>query len=142
MLRQLQGIFEGIISADSMGDCCKPEKAAFETAIRISGADPSQTAMFEDSFKNLRTAKELGMTTVLLAGETAVEEGITPELPETTDNGAGPDLDSLSSTPQKHPAVLPCTAKIEGVVDAVIAALTERELRKALPSLWHSSARQ
>ena len=125
-----------------MGDCCKPEKAAFEIALEISGADPSQTAMFEDSFKNLRTAKELGMTTVLLNGETAVEEGMTAELPGTTDTAAGPELDDLHSTPQKHPAVLPCTAKIEGVVDAVIAALTERELRKALPSLWHGSVRQ
>lgn len=33
--------------------------------------------MFEDSFKNLRTAKSLGMTTVMVTGETAAEENVT-----------------------------------------------------------------
>lgn len=60
-----------------MGDVCKPEKAAFQRAFEISGADPSTSAMFEDSFKNLRTAKALGMTTILVAGETAAEENVT-----------------------------------------------------------------
>jgi len=56
----LQGVFEGIVGADSMGEVCKPEQAAFQRAIDICGADPKATVMFEDSFKNLRTAKELG----------------------------------------------------------------------------------
>lgn len=73
----LQGVFTGVIGADSMGDVCKPEKAAFQRAFEISGADPRTSAMFEDSFKNLRTAKALGMTTILVAGETAAEENVT-----------------------------------------------------------------
>ena len=60
-----------------MGDVCKPEPAAFRKALQVSGADPRSTAMFEDSFKNLQTAKQLGMTTVLVAGETAAEENVT-----------------------------------------------------------------
>jgi hypothetical protein len=48
-----------------------------------------------------------GMTTVLIAGETIVEEAVTG-----TETAA--------------------------VVDAVVSALTEAELRKALPQLWPS----
>lgn len=35
-----------------------------------------ETAMFEDSFKNLVTAKSLGMSTVFVRSETAHEEGV------------------------------------------------------------------
>jgi len=49
-----------VIGADSMGDVCKPEPAAFQKAITICGAAPKEIVMFEDSFKNLRTAKGLG----------------------------------------------------------------------------------
>lgn len=58
-----------------MGETCKPEPAAFQIALEHIGADPADTAMFEDSVKNLRTAKMLGMTTLLIAGPTALEEG-------------------------------------------------------------------
>jgi putative hydrolase of the HAD superfamily len=70
-----QDCFEGVIGADTMGDACKPEEAAFHKALRYIGARPAATAMFEDSVKNLRTAKALGMTTLLVAGPTALEEG-------------------------------------------------------------------
>ena len=63
----LQGIFEGVIGSYSMGDVCKPERAAFQKAIDICGADPKNIVMFEDSFKNLRTAKELGMASLLFS---------------------------------------------------------------------------
>ena len=36
----------------------------------------SREAMFEDSFKNLVTAKALGMSTVFVQSETAREEGV------------------------------------------------------------------
>ncbi len=58
-----------------MGDICKPEAAAFKIALDRIGAAPERTAMFEDSVKNLRTAKALGMTTLLISGATALEEG-------------------------------------------------------------------
>ncbi len=58
-----------------MGDTCKPEPAAFKIALKHIGANPASTAMFEDSVKNLRTAKALGITTLLIAGPTALEEG-------------------------------------------------------------------
>jgi len=104
-LLDLEGVFEGVIGADSMGDVCKPEPAAFQKAITICGAAPKEIVMFEDSFKNLRTAKELGMTTVLIAGETATEEGVN-------------------------------AAETAAVVDALVIAPIETELRRTLPQLW------
>ena len=68
-----------MVGADTMEDVCKPDPAAFAAAIRKIGADPSRTAMFEDSVKNLKTAKALGMTTVLITGPTALEEGATSQ---------------------------------------------------------------
>lgn len=58
-----------------MGDTCKPDPAAFQIALKHIGADPTRTAMFEDSVKNLKTSHSLGMTTLLISGPTAVEEG-------------------------------------------------------------------
>jgi hypothetical protein len=85
----------------AQGDVCKPEVAAFERVIAHTGCVPAQTVMFEvrtlaacmqsavlaaaqltraaatpqDSFKNLVTAKALGMRTVLVGGATLAEEG-------------------------------------------------------------------
>ena len=71
----LQDCFRGVIGADAMGESCKPERKAFEVARQRCSADPCRTAMIEDSVKNLRTAKALGMTTVLVASATTHEEG-------------------------------------------------------------------
>lgn len=65
-----------MIGADSMRNHCKPEREAFEAAFRVSGAEPKSSAMLEDSLKNLRTAKALGMTTILITGETSREEHV------------------------------------------------------------------
>jgi hypothetical protein len=83
----------------TQGDVCKPEVAAFERVVAHTGCVPAQTVMFEvracsqqsallaaaqltraaatpqDSFKNLVTAKALGMRTVLVGGATLAEEG-------------------------------------------------------------------
>ena len=61
-----------------MGESCKPEATAFQRALQRCAADPRRTAMVEDSLKNLRTAKALGMTTVLVASATTHEEGANP----------------------------------------------------------------
>ena len=67
-----------VFGAGGMGECCKPEREAFEKFFAFCGvdvADASECVFFEDSLKNLRAAKEIfGMTTVLVAGETFYEE--------------------------------------------------------------------
>ncbi len=73
-----QDCFRGVIGADTMGESCKPEAEAFALALQRCSAEPCRTAMIEDSLKNLRTAKALGMTTVLVDSATTHEEGATP----------------------------------------------------------------
>lgn len=70
-----QGLFKGVIGADAMGEHCKPDLPAFAHAVQIAAAQPERCLMVEDSLKNLRTARTLGMTTMLVLGQTAHEEG-------------------------------------------------------------------
>ncbi len=77
-LQQLQisaDMFNGVLGADFMGDVCKPEREAFAKVIAHTGLDPARTCMFEDSFRNLVTAKALGMRCVLVGATTLLEEG-------------------------------------------------------------------
>merc|ERR1711879_919865 len=53
---------------------CKPEKAAFETVLSAVGVRPDGAVMFEDSMKNIRACKALGIRTVLI-NETGGESG-------------------------------------------------------------------
>ena len=55
----LEGEFDGVYGADFMGDVCKPERAAFEAVCARAKIDPNGTVFFEDSVKNLVTAKEM-----------------------------------------------------------------------------------
>mmetsp|Transcript_13336 Transcript_13336/g.28322 ORF Transcript_13336/g.28322 Transcript_13336/m.28322 type:complete len:229 (-) Transcript_13336:190-876(-) len=57
-----------------MDEVCKPEPAAFAKVFEHCKIDPHTTAFFEDSLKNIKTAKSLGMTTVLITGRTLKEE--------------------------------------------------------------------
>jgi len=48
---------------------CKPEVDAFQKVFDAIGVqDPSECMMIEDSMKNIRAAKKLGMSTLLIAG--------------------------------------------------------------------------
>jgi len=59
-----------------MGDHCKPEKEAFEKVLAALPLEDGEgeegreggrvVVFFEDSFKNLLAARELGMKTVLI----------------------------------------------------------------------------
>ena len=72
--------FQGIFGAGFMGDHCKPEKEVFVKVMDALDAEASQLTLFEDSYKNLVTAKSLGMSTVFIDSKlTAEEEGVTEE---------------------------------------------------------------
>lgn len=45
---------------------CKPFEAAFEQAFEIANIDPQRTLFFDDSIRNLETAKRMGLHTVLV----------------------------------------------------------------------------
>eukprot|EP00908_Phaeocystis_cordata_P002500 Transcript_12716.p1 GENE.Transcript_12716~~Transcript_12716.p1 ORF type:complete len:277 (-),score=99.82 Transcript_12716:255-1025(-) len=50
------------------GGACKPEAAAFQAVFDACGVRAEECVMLEDSMKNVRAAKALGMRTVLVTG--------------------------------------------------------------------------
>ena len=48
---------------------CKPDPGAFRNILRRIRSSPSETIVFDDSMKNLRAAKLLGMRTVLVQSQ-------------------------------------------------------------------------
>ena len=114
---------EKVFAVDDVLPLCKPEKGAFTKVLEaIGNPHPSECIMVEDSMKNIRVAKELGMYTVLISGlsrgNNASEDGDLQSLAaaaEATKAGDAPDKDDE--------AVDTC---IESVVD----------LKTALPLLW------
>ena len=111
-----------VFGAGGMGECCKPEREAFEKFFAFCGvdvADASECVFFEDSLKNLRAAKEIfGMTTVLVAGETFYEEMRATRDAETDVADAAPSYVDL----------------VPSYVDLVVRGgeLTERAVARAL----------
>lgn len=65
----LQDVFTEKFTIEDSGYVMKPEEKSFITFFEQKGINPQQSIMFEDSHKNLKTAKELGMITVLLHNE-------------------------------------------------------------------------
>lgn len=62
----LTHLFDEVFHIHSFGYAPKPDPLGFHRMIDAHGMDPTATAFFEDSVKNLRPAKDLGMTTVLV----------------------------------------------------------------------------
>lgn len=59
--------FERVYGGLFCAPVCKPQREAFEKVLDDMGnVDPNRCVMFEDSFKNLKTAKDMGMTTVFV----------------------------------------------------------------------------
>lgn len=59
---------ENIFAVTDVLPHCKPDKASFELVLERIGAKPHETIMVEDSMKNIRMAKSLGMRTILVKG--------------------------------------------------------------------------
>jgi len=104
---KLDQYFEGVLGSDFMEPYAKPQEEAFQAVVERIGIAPSEAVMFEDSVKNLRTCKTMGMRTVLVRGATAREEGAS--------------VDDLVR---------------EGIVDHVVASCSEGDVRAAAPSLF------
>lgn len=112
-----------VYSVNDVLPACKPEPEAFQQIFDAIGVkDPSECVMVEDSMKNIRAAKKLGMATLLIAGigkKSGKSNGNNlADAGEATKAGDAPDL--------KDPAVDVC---IEHV----------REMKTALPGLWETS---
>ena len=57
-----------IFGIDDITPHCKPEPSAFLEVLKRIGVKPGECVMFEDSVKNIRACKKLGMGTVLITG--------------------------------------------------------------------------
>lgn len=103
-----------LFAVDDVLPYCKPEKEAFDLIFRRLGVTAEQCVMVEDSMKNIRRAKELGMKTVLVKGRSS--EGT--KASELTKPGDAPQESDSS-------------------VDVVIEEIGQ--MRERLPSLWAST---
>ena len=63
----LNGRFDDLFDIRAAAFIPKPERVAYERFMAIHAVAPGKAAMFDDLPDNLRTAHELGMTTVLVA---------------------------------------------------------------------------
>jgi putative hydrolase of the HAD superfamily len=63
----LAGCFYGIIDVLAIDFACKPNKTAYERALKITGDEnPAECVIFDDSIRNLAPAREIGFFTVLV----------------------------------------------------------------------------
>ena len=108
-----------VFGVDNVLPYCKPEKEAFEKIFDVlnkynTGTDdtpinPEECIMIEDSMKNIRAAKALGMKTILITG--IKEEG----------------------------RILPCDAPLEDDPDVDVSMATIEKITTRLPGLFNQN---
>ncbi|PLX76214.1 MAG: pyrimidine 5'-nucleotidase [Azoarcus sp.] len=64
----IRNIFDDVVAIESLNMQPKPGMAAYRQIIRRYRLDPRRCIMVEDTPANLRTARQLGMRTVLVGG--------------------------------------------------------------------------
>lgn len=104
-----------LFAVDDVLPHCKPEPAAFEKVLTAIGSTAAECVMVEDSMKNIRAAKALGMRTLLVQGKGTGDVAAS----EATKPGDAPQAGDPS-------------------VDAAVRSCGE--LRSALPKLWGAPA--
>jgi putative hydrolase of the HAD superfamily len=104
---------DGLFAVGDLLPACKPEKDAFDKIFQSVGVTAEECILVEDSMKNVRQAKKLGLKTVLVLGAGRREAR------NETRNHDVPDEDD--------PAV-------------DLAIETVEELREAAPTLWQTPA--
>ncbi|OXE37189.1 MAG: pyrimidine 5'-nucleotidase [Phenylobacterium zucineum] len=62
----LTDLFDAVFHIHSFGFAPKPDPLGFERLIAAHGLNPLTIAFFEDSERNLKPAKDLGMTTIMV----------------------------------------------------------------------------
>jgi putative hydrolase of the HAD superfamily len=100
-----------LFAVDDVLPYCKPEKEAFDLIFERIGATADECVMVEDSMKNIRKAKELGMKTVLIKGRPS-------------ENTSASNLTKPGDAPEES----------DLAVDVAIEDISQ--MRDALPGLW------
>ena len=105
---------ENVFCVDDVVPACKPEAAAFQKVLDAVGSTAARSVMFEDSMKNVRAAKAMGMATVLLTGMAAA-------------TGQGVDATKKADQPDAEDPAVDVTLAVVG------------EIREKIPSLWQGN---
>lgn len=103
-----------LFAVDDVLPYCKPEKEAFDMIFERVGVTADECVMVEDSMKNIRKAKELGMKTLLVKGRPS---------------------DQTSASELTKPGDAPVES--DPAVDAVIEDISQ--MRAVLHGLWGES---
>ena len=88
----LLDLFEGGFAIEDMDYQPKPKRAAYDRFVGAYDFDPTRAIFFEDTRRNLEVAKEMGMTTVWIAGRDAwpgAKDGAGDFVDAVTDDLAG-----------------------------------------------------
>ena len=102
-----------LYAVDDVLPYCKPEKEAFEKIFQnVGNPNPSSCIMVEDSMKNIRVAKSLGMKTILVKGKESEDT-------TTSMNENGKRILPEDAPIVNDPAVDCCIDVIEDLYDAV-----------------------
>jgi putative hydrolase of the HAD superfamily len=98
---------ERLYAVDDVLPHCKPEKEAFEKIFqKIGNPSPECCVMVEDSMKNIRRAKELGMKTVLITGRTESGRILPEDKPQTSDPAVDCSMETIEEFFDKLPGLL------------------------------------
>eukprot|EP00934_Nitzschia_sp_Nitz4_P009299 Nitzschia sp. Nitz4//scaffold88_size82704//65480//66262//NITZ4_005305-RA/size82704-processed-gene-0.73-mRNA-1//-1//CDS//3329559533//9289//frame0 len=97
---------ERLYAVDDVLPYCKPEAEAFEKIFSSIGHPlPESCVMFEDSMKNIRQAKKLGMKTVLLTGKSEEGRLLPGDKPEVSDAAVDCSLGLIEDLPKVLPGL-------------------------------------
>ncbi|CAK9096762.1 unnamed protein product [Durusdinium trenchii] len=96
-----------VFAVEDVLPACKPQPEAFKAVLDAIGAVPERTVMFEDSMKNIRACKALGIHTVLVHEAEGGEAALLHDTPIRDDPAVDAVLKDLSETP----SLLPCLWK-------------------------------
>lgn len=118
----LDDVFCWLFAVDDVLPYCKPEPEAFQCVLDKVGCKAEECVMIEDSMKNIRKAKMMGMKTVLVMGRSRenlvnVSSNVTADDAEAAKPGDAPVAND--------PAVDVCIETVD-------------ELRVVLPGLWQT----
>lgn len=97
--RGLSGLFDQIHDVLACDLVPKPETAAYQSLIKTTGINPTRSLFVEDMARNLRPAKDLGMTTIWV--NTGSEWGARDHAPDYIDHEIT-DLESWVTGLQKY----------------------------------------
>ena len=105
---------ERLYAVDDVLPFCKPEKAAFEKIFNnIGNPAPETCIMVEDSMKNIRQAKSIGMKTVLITGKGEDGRILLEDRPQISDSSVDCSMETIDDFFKVLPGLLEDTPVFE-----------------------------